>query len=179
MIDSAFLLDESDNTMFDILVQTKMHSHVVVILHLDDISKIPYTWFHFVKGFITTGVSPDELKLAVQAVNQGRRFWSSAVIELIIHQQIELEVSQKLSDVYIKIMLGGNIKNIREDLHLDILTETEQEIFNLIIRGKSNKEIGDTLHVSINTVKSHVSRIFTKLDVNNRTELILFALGIS
>ncbi len=53
------------------------------------------------------------------------------------------------------------------------------QIANLIIRGKSNKEIGDTLHVSINTVKSHVSRIFTKLDVNNRTELILFALGIS
>ena len=34
------------------------------------------------------------------------------------------------------------------------------QIANLIIRGKSNKEIGDALHVSINTIKSYVSRIY-------------------
>lgn len=50
------------------------------------------------------------------------------------------------------------------------LTERELEVLKEIALGKSNQEISDTLFVSVNTVKTHVLRIYEKLDVQNRTQ---------
>lgn len=51
-------------------------------------------------------------------------------------------------------------------------TEREQEITILILQGKRNKEIAEELYISENTVKTHVKKIYSKLAVNNRRELI-------
>ncbi len=48
----------------------------------------------------------------------------------------------------------------------------EKEIIDLVIEGKTNKEIGEILYISINTVKTHIKNIYAKLDVNNRIQLI-------
>jgi LuxR family maltose regulon positive regulatory protein len=53
---------------------------------------------------------------------------------------------------------------------LDPLSERELEVLRLIIRGDSNQEIAQTLVLSIDTVKRHVSNIFSKLRVNNRIQ---------
>jgi DNA-binding NarL/FixJ family response regulator len=55
------------------------------------------------------------------------------------------------------------------------LTEREHEVLSLIVRGLSNAELADTLHVSLPTVKTHVSRMLTKLDARDRTQLVIFA----
>ncbi len=52
------------------------------------------------------------------------------------------------------------------------ISEREQEIVDLIIKGKSNKEIEDELFISIRTVKSHNYNIYKKTGVKNRLELI-------
>jgi two-component system, response regulator PdtaR len=52
------------------------------------------------------------------------------------------------------------------------VTETEYKVIQLIWEGKANKQIAETLFVSINTIKTHLKNIFEKLDVNSRTELI-------
>ncbi|HHZ65418.1 MAG TPA: tetratricopeptide repeat protein [Flavobacteriales bacterium] len=52
------------------------------------------------------------------------------------------------------------------------LSERELEVLDLICDGKTNKVIGEELFVSINTIKSHVLRIYEKLDVNNRTQAL-------
>jgi len=52
----------------------------------------------------------------------------------------------------------------------DPLTEQEQRVLNLIIMGKSNQEIADTLVISVGTAKWHVHNILTKLDASNRIE---------
>lgn len=50
------------------------------------------------------------------------------------------------------------------------LTDREVEVLNSIWRGHSNKEIADRLFLSVHTVKYHVGRLYTKLDVNSRSE---------
>ena len=53
------------------------------------------------------------------------------------------------------------------------LTHREEEIMNLLSQGLLYKEIAKTMHISFQTVKSHLKHIYTKLQVSNRTEAIL------
>lgn len=52
------------------------------------------------------------------------------------------------------------------------LTQREHEILGLIAQGLSNREIGEKLFVSENTVKTHSSRLFEKMEVNRRTQAV-------
>jgi DNA-binding CsgD family transcriptional regulator len=58
-------------------------------------------------------------------------------------------------------VVAENIKN---------LSIREREIFDLILQGKSNKEIATTINISINTVKFHIKNIYDKLSIKNRKE---------
>lgn len=55
------------------------------------------------------------------------------------------------------------------------LSEREQEVLDLIAKGKTNTDIAKALYISVRTVKFHVSSILTKLNVRNRTEAALKA----
>lgn len=52
------------------------------------------------------------------------------------------------------------------------LTEREQEILMLVAEGMKEKEVAEHLHISLNTVKSHVYKMYQKLEVKNRIEAI-------
>ena len=52
------------------------------------------------------------------------------------------------------------------------LTEREMEVLQLIAEGYSNVEIGEKLFISENTIKTHVSNLFVKLDVKRRTQAV-------
>ncbi len=54
----------------------------------------------------------------------------------------------------------------------DKLTKKEKEILSHIKEGKSNKEIASALFVEVSTVKSHINKIYSKLEVSNRSELL-------
>jgi NarL family two-component system response regulator LiaR len=54
-------------------------------------------------------------------------------------------------------------------------TIREKEVLLLIADGKANKEIADELHISIKTVKTHVSNLLMKCDLEDRTQLAIFA----
>ena len=56
------------------------------------------------------------------------------------------------------------------------LTEREYEVLEKIVEGKSNKEIGESLFITIHTVKAHVCNIIQKLSVNDRTQAAVKAL---
>ncbi len=55
------------------------------------------------------------------------------------------------------------------------ISERELEVLELLAAGRSNKEISSRLNVSPNTVKTHVSKLYEKLEVRRRTEAILKA----
>jgi len=75
----------------------------------------------------------------------------------------------------IQTLLKANQKSntsSNTDIHL---TERELEILNLVTEGLNNREIGEQLYVSTSTVKFHIQSIFSKLNVNNRIELVTLA----
>ena len=55
------------------------------------------------------------------------------------------------------------------------LTSREREILLLMAKGKSNQEIADELFIAIKTVKTHVSNILSKLQVQDRTQAVIYA----
>jgi DNA-binding NarL/FixJ family response regulator len=68
---------------------------------------------------------------------------------------------------------GDRRRHAREQL--DRLTEREREVAVAIGLGKSNAEIGRELYMSVAMVKAHVSRVFEKLELNNRVQIALLA----
>jgi DNA-binding NarL/FixJ family response regulator len=57
----------------------------------------------------------------------------------------------------------------------DDLTERERDVLTLLAEGRSNREIGGTLHLAESTVKNHVSNILSKLHAANRTHAVTLA----
>ncbi|MGL5850110.1 MAG: response regulator transcription factor, partial [Phycicoccus sp.] len=56
---------------------------------------------------------------------------------------------------------------------LAALTEREHDVALAVARGDTNSEIGAALYLSVGTVKAHVGRILTKLDLENRTQVAI------
>ena len=63
----------------------------------------------------------------------------------------------------------------RRDARLDLLTEREVEVLKAIAQGLNNTEICESLHLAEGTVKSHISRLLSKLQVRDRVGLVLLA----
>ena len=93
-------------------------------------------------GILPTDTSAEELSAAVHALSQG----------LIVGPPALLFESEN------------------EPLSQGSLTDRESEVLGLLSRGLANKQIAATLGISEHTVKFHVSSIYTKLNVTNRTE---------
>jgi DNA-binding NarL/FixJ family response regulator len=56
-----------------------------------------------------------------------------------------------------------------------LLTEREKEVLLCLVQGMNNKEIAQSLFISDKTVKIHVSKIFKKLDVKSRSQVVIYA----
>lgn len=63
----------------------------------------------------------------------------------------------------------------QKDHIYDMLTKREYQVFELIGKGFNNTEISKRLYISVNTVKKHVSQVFSKLEVNDRTLVAILA----
>lgn len=75
------------------------------------------------------------------------------------------------------IRTGFKEKNEKEGIRkLKLLTDRETEVLLQVSKGKLNKEIADLLKISERTVKNHLSSIFRKLEVSDRTQAAVFAI---
>jgi len=69
----------------------------------------------------------------------------------------------------------GKMINRKQSLPHEQLTSREMEVLLLIAQGKTNQEIAEQLFISLKTVKVHVSNILAKLDVQDRTQAVIYA----
>ncbi|MGC4940641.1 response regulator [Kribbella sp. DT2] len=109
-------------------------------------------------GFILKDTPPGEIVESVRRVANGQPVLSPAVTKRLISRVAASGQDQR--------------KN-RAATRLEGLNDREREIAVAVGEGKSNAEISATLYLSIPTVKTHVSRILTKLDLNNRVQIAL------
>ncbi len=82
---------------------------------------------------------------------------------------IEIAIYRYTAEKNMHILLKDKVDSLMDQQ----LTNMEFKIVELIWHGKSNKEIGDELFISLNTVKTHIKNIFIKMEVKSRNELIV------
>ncbi|OJG61774.1 LuxR family transcriptional regulator [Enterococcus italicus DSM 15952] len=103
-------------------------------------------------GYLLKTSAAHDIAQAIRTIYQGGRV-------------VEPQVSNKLRN---------ETSNRNFHLH-DELTNREKEVLQLISNGKSNQEIADELFITLKTVKTHVSNILSKLEVEDRTQAAIYA----
>lgn len=93
-----------------------------------------------------------------------RKVSSPEIKEVVIEKEIKVETKTEV-DAFKVQELG--------------LTAREFEILQLISEGKTNKDIAEALFVTLSTIKTHVSNLYVKLDVKNRTQALAKAKEMS
>jgi DNA-binding NarL/FixJ family response regulator len=115
----------------------------------------------------------DNLLIAVRDTYAGNH-WIDPAIASIVLRQLQKDPAVEKSQRTVEI---GAIKpEFEEFLEISPLTERELETLELIVAGKSNSEIADSLFVTVGTVKTHVHNILHKLGVDDRTQAAVRAL---
>ena len=110
-------------------------------------------------GFLLKDVPPEELVAGIRILADGEALLAPSITRRLIS---EFAVRPAITDE----------RTVRG---LDLLTGREREIMIEVGRGLSNAEIAETLVVSHATVKTHVSRILTKLGARDRAQLVVLA----
>jgi DNA-binding NarL/FixJ family response regulator len=109
-------------------------------------------------GFVLKDTPPAEIIESVRRIAAGQPVLSPAVTKRLITRVAASDRDNRKSRAVAR--LAG-------------LNDREREIAVAVGEGKSNSEISATLYLSVPTVKTHVSRILTKLDLNNRVQIAL------
>ncbi|MEV4760923.1 response regulator transcription factor [Micromonospora sp. NPDC049559] len=108
-------------------------------------------------GFLVKDAPADEMLVAIRGVLRG-------------DAMVAPSVTRRLLDRYVT----GTAAPVT-DSRLDVLTDREKEVLGLIAQGLTNSEIAARLYLGETTVKTHVNRILTKLELRDRVHAVVFA----
>jgi len=112
-----------------------------------------------VDGYLPKDVDRETLLTAIRAVYSGGRFFNDAIMKLVFE------------DFYSHEKLKTQDKKLPNDL-----TKREYEVLGLVASGKTNKEVAESLFISVKTVETHKTHILEKLGLRNTTELVKYAI---
>lgn len=108
-----------------------------------------------VAGYLHKNLDADELFELIEGVERGEAALTRAMAA--------------------RMLKGVAQQAVDPDQGEEVLTEREIDVLRLLAQGASNPDIAEALHISINTVKSHISHILDKLQVENRTQAATYA----
>src|SRR5450432_563626 len=109
------------------------------------------------KGYVDEAASPTEFVQAIRIVNQGSVWAPRRVLSLFI---------ERVSSAPGRIFPAGRVT----------FTDREKEVLEMLVAGRSNKEIGSALGIEERTVKAHVAKLMRKVGVQNRIALSVHAI---
>jgi NarL family two-component system response regulator LiaR len=108
------------------------------------------------ESYLLKDVSPDDLADAIRAVYNG---------EPRLHPEITRKLMQQVSQT------RGTAQESSKEL-----TAREREVIRLVALGRNNREIAQELFISEKTVKTHISNLLGKLNLEHRTQLAIYAI---
>jgi DNA-binding NarL/FixJ family response regulator len=138
------------------IMETSPHIRVLVITMYEDDDTVFAALRAGARGYLLKGADKAEVLRAIRAVASGEAIFGPAIAHRLMH--------------YFATQRGAPPPTAFPEL-----TEREREILALIAQGWSNTQIAERLVVSLKTVRNHVSNIFSKLEVADRSEAILRA----
>ena len=109
------------------------------------------------KGYVDEAADPKEFIMAINVVNQGSVWAPRRVLSMFI---------ERVSASPGRIFPAGRVN----------FTDREKEVLELLVVGRSNKEIGAVLNIEERTVKAHVAKLMRKVGVQNRIALSVHAI---
>jgi len=137
------------------IIQHQPDARILILTSFTDDEKVIAAIRAGALGYLLKDSSPQDLLEAVQTIQRGESYFPPAIARKLIHA-VQTTATEAKSD--------------------EPLTERENEVLILVAHGLSNQEIADRLFLSPWTVRSHISSILNKLNVENRTQAALFAL---
>jgi len=130
----------------------------VLVLTTFDIDEYVYAALQAgASGFLLKDTLPETLIEAVRTVASGDGLLAPSVTRRLIKKFAAQPSNQRIHPA------------------LDLLTNREREVLVEVARGLSNAEIAGRLQMSVATAKTHVSRLLTKLDARDRTQLVVLS----
>jgi DNA-binding NarL/FixJ family response regulator len=158
-IDLVFLSNCSVQKLFDLMASLKISRPdlSVIVTGSGDEETILQAILGGAKGYIDEAASPAEFVQAVRVVSQGLVWAPRHVLALFI---------ERVNSASARISPAGHAA----------FTDREREVLELLVAGRSNKEIGSPLGIGERTVKAHVAKLLRKVGVQNRIELSVHAL---
>ena len=140
------------------ILKENPHIGIVLVTMFDDPESVFSGMRAGARGYVLKEAEPEELRIAIDAACRG---------EFIM----------------CPLIAGKVLEHFREDpkpqspeMPYQALTQRELQVLQLAAAGLSNKEIAGKLVISEKTVKNHIANIFSKLQVNDRTQAILYGL---
>ncbi|CCO07032.1 response regulator [Desulforamulus hydrothermalis] len=111
-----------------------------------------------IAGYVLKDVHPDQLVKTIQGVARGESFIPPAMTARVLAE-------------FSRLSCGDHTEKKHH-----LLTEREIEVLKQVAKGQSNKAIAKTLFISEKTVKNHLTSIFNKIGVEDRTQAALYAI---
>lgn len=166
------------NSFFKYLEENELPDLVLLDLVMPEMNGIEITenmkqQYPEVKILVLTSYVEDEH--VISAIDKGADGYEMKDVEP--KQLIETIKSVIAGEKIIHPQAQSVIESVRKKPHFtNKLSNRESEVLKEMVKGKTNKEIAETLFVSEKTVKTHVSHIFSKLEVGDRTQAAIYAM---
>ena len=117
------------------------------------------------KGYVLKTMASAQLIYAIEEVLSGKIYWP-------------LALSSRFFEYFQQSFKEDSAKQESEEENLlSYLTQREEEVLELLTQGITYKGVANKLFISETTVKTHVNNIFQKLQVNDRTQAVLYAIN--